>query len=73
VATQSPNGGSVGPGTYVIDISTPATPTIIGYSSIVPGYYGCGNYNTVHHSQITVKGSRMYVNANEYAWILELE
>jgi hypothetical protein len=73
VATHSPNGGSIGPGTYVMDISTPATPTIIGYSPIVPGGYSCGSFNTVHRSSVTVKGSSMYVNSNEYSWILELE
>jgi hypothetical protein len=73
VATQSPNGASVGPGTYVVDVSTPAAPVIIGFSSVVPGYYGCGNYSTVHHSSVIVKGTRMYLNANEYSWIMDLE
>jgi hypothetical protein len=73
VSTGYPNGASVGPGTYVIDISTPATPTIIGYSPIGTGGYSCSLQNTVHYASLVVRGSRLYLNAYEQAWIFEVE
>jgi len=60
-------------GTYAIDVSTPATPTVVGFSNVEPNYFGCGLYNTVHHSSLSVHGSRLYLSMHESSWVFELE
>src|SRR6185295_1115901 len=56
-------------GTYAIEVSNPASPRVVGYAPLFGDYYGCGYFVTVHHSSVSVHGTRLYLNSNENNWI----